>query len=224
METLFIKKLVNKELFCLSETNDENKEDYEYIINIDNIDNTNLNEEEEKVKDSFIAMANEELNRINAIVNYFSTNINVNKVFVPYYKVYDYSNTPNNLKRKINTHNHIFDIKKFILKNNIDKNKNMAEFILSKIFELLSEYNKCLLYSLLLLKEHPYLIRYKTDYLVSINPTLFTIINDEINIHHHNKIKNAYIKNDDKKPQTNTKSTIIKIIKNKNNIYEITFK
>ena len=153
METLFIKKLVNKELFCLSETNDENKEDYEYIINIDNIDNTNLNEEEEKDKDSFIAMANEELNRINAIVNYFSTNINVNKVFVPYYKVYDYSNTPNNLKRKINTHNHIFDIKKFILKNNIDKNKNMAEFILSKIFELLSEYNKCLLYSLLLLKE-----------------------------------------------------------------------
>ena len=248
METLFIKKLANEELFnklpsvvlddlfCFSDTNNtnekqltfinndsNNKEEYEYIINIENIDNTNLTDEEEKEKNNYIAMINEENTKINTIITYLINNCYLNKVTIPYYKVYDYSNTPNNLRRKIKTHNHIFDIKKFILKNkitSIDTNyiKNMSNFILTKSIELLYNYNKCLLYSLQILKEHSYLIRHKNDYLVSIIPTFFTIINDEITINHYNKIKNTYNKNDNKY------STIINIAKNKNNIYEITFK
>lgn len=264
METLFIKKVVNYELFnkrpsivldglfslnnkqeqLITFTENNDNEDYEFILNIENIDKTDLNEDEEKERNNFITCINDEITKTANIMKYLIANIDLHKINVRHYKIYDYSNTPNHLKRKIKPHNHIFDAKKFIIKNCIDKTKMntiisqitlstsnennelklMAYFIISKIIDFYNTYNKCLLYSLEILKEHPYIIRYKDDYLVSINPTYFTQKDDTITIAHHNNIKNAFIKVDTTdNSNNNSKSTLINISKNKNNNYEINF-
>lgn len=238
METLFIQKIINKELFnktpsiildglfCSNEllytTNDDNE--YEFIINIDN---SNLTEEEEKEKNIFMSLLNEEQNRITNNMKFLIENLNLTKITVQDYKIYDYSDMPNYLKKKMKTHN--CDAKKFIIKNNIDKNKLIstiaqltnneikivqlneikliAYFIIIKIIDLFDLYHKSILYTLELLKEHPYLFRCKNEYLMSINPAFFSIKNEEISILHFNTINNAYAK-------TNSHSSTIHIAKN----------
>jgi len=260
METLFIKNIVNTELFnklpsintdgifsvdnkqeqIIKFENNNYNDEYEFILNIDNINNEDLNEDEEKDKNNYISMINEEYKKLTTIIKYIIANIDIEKVIIPDYKIYDYSNIPKNLKSKIKSHNHIFDAKKFIMKNNIDKtiintiiskmkNKELKEtnelkiiafFIITKIMDIFDKYNKCLLYSLELLKEYPYIFRYKDDYLITINESYFTINDNNITINHHNIIKNTFIKNNN----DNKKSTLINIGKNKNNNYEINFK
>jgi len=260
METLFIKNIVNGELLnkmpsintdgifsvdnkqeqIIRFENNNFNDEYEFILNIDNINNDDLNEEEEKAKNDYILSINEEYKKITSIIKYIIANIDIEKVIIPDYKIYDYSNVPKNLKSKIKSHNHIFDAKKFIMKNNIDKtninaiiskmkNKDLKDsnelkiiafFIIIKIMDILDKYNKCLLYSLELLKEYPYVFRYKDDYLLSINDSYFTITDNNITLMHYNIIKNAFIKNNN----DNKKSSIINISKNKNNNYEIIFK
>jgi hypothetical protein len=246
METLFIQKIINKELFnktpsiildglfCSKEllytTNDDNKDEYEFIINIDN---TNLTDEEDKEKNTFISILNEEQNRITTNMKFLIDNLDLTKISIQDYKVIDYSDMPNYLKKKMKTHN--YDAKKFIIKNNIDKNKlicmiaqltNNDEiktvqtnelkligyFIVSKIIDLFNLYLKSILYTLELLKEHPYLFRYKNEYLISINPAFFTITNNEISILHFNTINNAFTKAPQK--NNNIHSSTIHISKN----------
>jgi len=262
METLFIKNIINynlfdkqpnilldgllnyydtkKEIFFFTNNKDDNKDDYEIIINIDN---SNLSENEEEDKNNFIKLINDEINRIKKIFEYLIINIDINKLTIPYYKIYNYNDIPKNLRSKIKVHNHIFDIKKFIIKNNINKdeisntialllNKNnkdlilndhkiMIFYILIKIFEFYNIYNKCLLYSLETLNEYPYIIRNKEEYLININSNLFTILNDKIEINHFNKIKNVFGKNNDKNILN---TTTILISKNNNKNYELSFK
>jgi hypothetical protein len=249
METLFIKKIINKELFNITPsiildglfcssidkelvfTKNDNNDEYEFIINIDNIDTTNLTNDEENDTNIYIKMVNEEYNKITNNIKYLIANIDLKKLIIQDYKVNDYSDTPNYLKKKIKTH--IYDAKKFIIKNNIDKNKInntisqitnneiqpteineiklILYFVLIKFIDLYNCYNKSILYSLELLREYPYLIRYKDDYLVSINPAFFTITNDEITIMHLNTINNAYAKTSN----ANINSSKINISKNK---------
>lgn len=272
MEQLFIKNIIDKELFNnqpniifddlfnyydTKETiiSFDNKNNNEYIIidksdlneknihEIDNIDKSNLNEKEQEDKDTYIKNINDELARIKKVFEYLIVNIEFNKILIPNYKNYDYSNISNNLKSKIKSNNHIFDIKKFFIKNSINKNefdifiskifnkniielnlndiKRMSYYILIKIFELYNEYNKSLLYSLDLLNKYDFLFRNKEDYLININSNYFNIINDKIEINLFNTIKNLYSKNN---KNNILKSNILVISKNKNNIFEFNFK
>ena len=240
----------------------------EILINYDNsnsIDNSNenlndnfeiidnLTEEEEKDKADFIKTLEEEEVRVKKIIEYLIINLDFtnNKIFVPHYKIYDYSNTPNYLKKKINN-NHPFDLKKFLIKNGVGKGeltpiietminkkasdlqltemKVMTFFILSKILEIYNAYNKSILYSKAILQENPQIIKNK-EALVSLNPNIMKIdinANNKIEIFHLNTIKNAFSKitNNTKKATSvsiNSSTTII-IEKNSNKGFDINFK
>jgi hypothetical protein len=272
MEQLFIKNIIDKELFNnqsniifddlfnyydTKETiiSFDNKNNNDYIIidksdlneknidEIDNIDKSNLNEKEQEDKDTYIKNINDELARTKKVFEYLIVNIDFNKILIPNYKNYDYSNIPNNLKSKIKSNNHIFDIKKFFIKNSININdfdkviskllnkniielnlndtKRMSFYILITNFELYNNYNKSLLYSLDLLNKYPFLFRNKEDYLININSNYFNIINDKIEINLFNTIKNLYSKNN---KNNIFKSNNLIISKNKNNYFEFNFK
>jgi hypothetical protein len=253
MEQLFIKNILNQDLFNklpniklngLLNYYDTKEEiifyDTDYKINID-YDKNDLEEDDVKEIDDYLKEIISEITKIKKVMEYFIVNLQINKLHIPFYKIYDYSHIPNNLKSKIKPHNHIFDIKKFLVKNGIQKDElmksikilldkdelfmNMNEtklmtfFILIKIIEIFNIYNKCLLYSIELIKEQPIVIKNKMDNLVKIDKNNFVINNDIIEINHHNLIKNAYAKNNknDKKTTTVSITSSSKIVFNKNN-------
>ena len=74
-----------------------------------------------------------------------------------------------------------------------------------------------MVYSINLLEEYPFTIRNKEEYLVMIDNKFMNITNDEINIYHHNLIKNAYNSN-------NKIGDTINFKKDKNKNFEILFK
>lgn len=196
-----------------------------------------LTEDEEKAKDDFIKTLTDEEARVKKIMEYLIVNVDLNKITIPNYKIYDYSNTPKHLRNKINT-NHPFDLKKFLIKNgiakgeliptiekmtnkkanelNLNEMKTMIYFILTKVFEIYNAYNKSILYSKEILKEKPLFYKNK-DALVSLNPNLMKLDinnNNKIEVIHLNTIKNAFAKNtnSDKKSSTvsiNSSTTII---------------
>jgi len=256
LPVFFIKKIINNQLFTNSpnviyddiynyDMNKpelimfgENKQDeFEYLIIDKDISNVNLNETEEAEKNSYINDLINERDRVKKVIEYLITNVEISRVNINNYKPYDYSNTPHNIRSKIKT-NHNFDIKTFIIKNKINREKIQKQmslmlnkplndinetklmnyFMFIFIIDIYNIYNKCICYSLELLKEYPYLFRNKEEYLLNINPDYFKIVNDEIEISHHNLIKNAYKKDKDKT------STFISLKKTKQKNYELEFK
>lgn len=138
MEFLFIKKIINKNLFDLSNevnykdifnyyptkeelisfNNKDDSNDYEFILDIDN---SPLNTEEEKQMIDYISCIKDEINKIKKVIEYLIVNIDLNKIKLLNYKKYDYDNTSKFIKSKIRSNNHNFDIKNFINKNKINK-------------------------------------------------------------------------------------------------------
>lgn len=263
MEQFFIKQITDYELFNKQpdvslngffDYYDTKETLLNFNYNNNNEENTyeiveNLSEDEIKEKDDFIKTIDDELLRIKKFFEFLIVNLDLNKITIPYYKTYDYSNVPNNLRSKIKT-NHQFDIKKFLINNGIKKetllpkielitNKKSNELnlnepklmlfaILIKIIEIFNCYNKCLLYSKDIVQENPNLIKTKELNLVLINTSLFTMVDNNIEITHFNLIKNAFNKNtiNNKKATTVsiTSSNKIVIVKNTNKTFEIFFK
>lgn len=254
MENLFIKTIINREIFDntpsliidgIFDYNPEkidlvsfkkNQEEFE-IIDKD-IDEDLKNKREEMIK-----VLNEEKIRVIKILEYLIVNIDINKIQLPYYKTYDYNNVSNFMKNKIKKHsnNNNFDIVKFNIKNSINKNKdliisqfstitnikqfdNLNEiklatfFILIKIIEIFDIYLKSIHYSIDIINENP--LNTNEDYLINMDNKFFNITDDEINIFHHNLIKNSFNKNN----LNITPSTFIKIKRNSNKNFEIIFK
>jgi hypothetical protein len=264
MEQLFIKNIINKELYSkLADIDLEgifnyspDKEEiikyieksnleYEFILN--NLENTSpLTEEEEKIKEEYITKISEEFIKIKKIFEYLIVNVDINKVIIPHYKIYDYNDTPAFIKKKISKKTHLFNLQTFLIKNKVNKDdiinfaakiqnlevkminkeesKIMLFFVIYKIFELYTTYDKCIRYTLELLKEYPHLMRYKDEYLINVDEKYFNISNDEINITHFNEIKYANNKHVEKDKVSILNSTFIKFVKNKNKNYEILFK
>lgn len=223
---------------------EKEEEDFVYINNIN--ENESLNETEEKEKDDYINSLKNEIDRINKIMEYLIVNININKINIPNYKIYDYSELSKNIRTKIKNKKHIFDIKLFLIKNKINKddieilakrflntnelqfnlseNKQMVLFILSKIIEIYNYYHKNLLYSLAIINEIPLLIKDKEkdnsyNNLININKDIININDTKtiITFNHFNLIKNAFNKTENKI------TSKIEITKNKD-IFEIIFK
>jgi hypothetical protein len=255
MEFLFIKKIIDTQIFnktadidvkdifnyyptkeklitfCNSNQNDGN--DYEFVIDVDS---NPLSEKEEEERNTYMNSLKEEVLKVTKVIEYLIANLEVSKTKIANFKVYDYDNVSKHIKSKIKSGNHNLDVKKFILKNKIDKEaiigkikemgidvsgvselKLMTYFILIKIIEIYNIYNKCLVYSINLLEEYPFTIRNKEEYLVMIDNKFMNITNDEINIYHHNLIKNAYNSN-------NKLGDTINLKKDKNKNFEILFK
>jgi hypothetical protein len=243
IDSIFLYNINNEEILKFNKlTLDKNEEDFVYIIN----DNECLNEIEEKEKEEYIKSLQEEIARINKIMEYLVINININKINIPNYKIYDYSELSKNLRTKVKTKNHKFDIKLFLIKNKINKDeikiivkkflnttildfnlneyKLMLFFILSKIIDLYDFYHKNLLYSLEIIMELPLLIRDKekdNSYknLININKDIININDTKtiITFNHFNLIKNAFNKSENKI------TSKIELTKNKD-IFEIIFK
>lgn len=264
MEQYFIKNIINKELYSkladidlegiFNYTPDKDeiikyieKSNFEYEFILNDIENTlQLSEEEEKIKEEYITNISREFIKVKKIFEYLIVNVDLNKIIIPHYKIYDYNDTPAFIKKKISKKTHPFNLKTFLIKNKINKeniiefaskiqksetkisnsddNKIMLFFVINKIFEIYATYDKCIRYSLELIREHPYLIRYKEKYLVNITETDFNITNDEINIKHFNEIKYANNKNIENDKIVVLSSTYIKFIKNKSKNYELLFK
>lgn len=255
MENIFIKEIINKKLINNTENIklkglfnyninkieiiefEKNKDidEYEYIINNNN--NEITDKEQEEIKE-YINNINEEIKRIHKIIEYIVTNIELLKIEIPNFKIYDYSNISKNIRNKVKTNNHQLDINKFILKNKIeDKNikditkelldtnedinlnqlKKMSIYIIIQIINIFNNYNKCLNYSKQLIEEQPEIIKNKEENLCKIDKELIKIENEEIIINHNGIIKNSYISN-------NKIGKYINIKKNKNKKYEISFK
>lgn len=260
MQNLFIKEIINIQLFNNSPSLNINGL---FNYNIEKIDlisfNTNntqeefeiidkeIDEELTKKKNDMLNVLNEEKKRIIKILEYFIINVDVNNIILPFYKIYDYENISNFMKTKVRKHsnNNFFDIVKFNIKNGINKDKELIltnysqmimttinknelneikiaiYFILLKIIELFNIYLKSIHYSIELINENPN--NTNEDYLINMDNKFFNINDDEINIYHHNIIKNSYKKKLDNNKLSITSSTIIKIKKNSNKKYEIIF-
>jgi len=261
MENLFIKTIINRELFDNSPSLiidgifDYNPEKIDLVSftkiqeEFEIIDK-DIDEELKNKKDEMIKVLNDENKRIIKILEYLIVNIDIQKIHLPFYKTYDYNNVTNYMKTKIKKHsnNNFFDIVKFNIKNGINKNKeliisqfskmtnntnikdfdNLNEiklatfFILIKIIEIFNIYLKSIQYSIDIINENP--SNTNEDYLINMDNKFFNITDDEINIYHHNVIKNSFNKNMDKNKLSITSSTIIKIKRNSNKNFEIIFK
>lgn len=222
----------------------KNQEEFEII-------DKDFDENLKNKRDEIINILNEEKKRIVKILEFFIVNVDIHKIHLPFYKIYDYDNISNYMKTKVKKHsnNNFFDIVKFNIKNAINKDKeniinifsqmtniNKNEltkinefklaiyFILIQIIELFNIYLKSIHYSIELLNEYPSILNddYK-DFIINMDNKFFNITDDEINIFHHNLIKNAFHKNMEKDKMSITSSTIIKIKKNSNKNYEIFF-
>lgn len=223
----------------------KNQEEFEII-------DKDFDEDLKNKKDILINLLDEEKKRIIKILEFFIVNIDIHKIQLPFYKTYDYDNISNHMKTKVRKHinNNFFDIVNFNIKNGIKKNKefiienfslmtniNKDElskindfklaiyYILIQIIDLFNIYLKSIHYSIELINENPSILNdnYK-DYIIDMDNKFFNITNDEINIFHHNLIKNAFKKFMEKDKMIITSSTIIKIKKNSNKNYEIFFK
>lgn len=257
MEFLFIKKIIDAQVFNKSANvdikdifnyyptktklinfcnyTDSNPDDYEFVIDIDS---NPLTENEEEERTTYMNSLKEEVLKTTKVIEYLITNLEISKVKIANFKIYDYDNTSKYIKSKIKSNNHNLDVKKFIFKNKIDKDeiirkikemgviidgsligelKLMTYFILIKIIDIYNIYNKCLVYSINLLEEYPFVIRNKDEYLSIIDAKFMNITNDEINIYHHNLIKNSYNSN-------NKIGDTINLKKDKNKNFEILFK
>jgi len=256
MEFLFIKEIINYELFnkiadvklkglfnyyqnkielIEFECNNHLTDDFEFVINNEN---QNLTEEEEKEKKEYLEKVDEELLRIRKIIEFLVVNVELLKIQVPHFKIYDYSNVSKHIKSKIKSNNHQLDLKKFLMKNKIDSDeiikktqelldttneiklsefKLMSGFILINVINIYNYYNKCLLYSKELVKEFPFVIKNKDNKLCKIDNEIITMNNDEIKIKHYGLIKNSYMSN-------NKIGDFINIHKNKDKNFEILFK
>jgi hypothetical protein len=217
-----------------------NQEEFEII-------DKEIDEELKNKKDEMIKVLNDEKKRVIKILEYLIVNIDTQKLQLPFYKTYDYNNVANYMKTKIKKHsnNNFFDIVKFNIKNGINKNKdfiisqfskmtnikdidNLNEiklaifFILIKIIEIFNIYFKSIQYSIDIINDNP--LNTNEDYLINMDNKFFNITDDEINIYHHNLIKNSFNKNMDKNKLSITSSTIIKIKRNSNKNFEIIFK
>ena len=193
----------------------------------------------------------DEKSKIIKLLELLIVNIDIQKIQLPHFKIYNYENVANHMKTKIKKHsnNNYFDIIKFNLKNGINKDKDLIletikqmsnidinkddiklaiYFILIKIINLFDCYLKCIHYSIELLNDEPSIIKNENfkDFIINLDNTYFNFVDDEININHHNLIKNSYAKNVDKNKSSMsiTSSTIIKLKKNSNKNYEIYFK
>lgn len=258
MEFLFIKEVINQELFNkipdiklkglfnyyenkidLIEFQSNNlTDDFEIINNDNDNENYNLTEEEEKERKEYLEKVEEELMRIKKIMEYLVVNIELLKIQIPHFKIYDYSNVSKHIKSKIKSNNHQLDIKKFLLKNKINNDeivnkvkelldttndfklnefKLMSNFIMISIINIYNNYNKNLLYSKELIKEFPYVIKNKDNNLCKIQNEIISLNNDEIKIKHFGLIKNSYMSN-------NKIGDFINIQKNKDKNFEILFK
>lgn len=258
MENIFIKNIINRPLFDNSPSLiidgifDYNPEKIDLISFTKNqeefeIIDKEIDEDLKKKQNEMINVLNNEKKRIIKILEYLIVNIDINKIQLPFFKTYDYDNVANYMKTKIKKHsnNNFFDIVKFNIKNNINKNKdfiisqisnmtnikhfdNLNEiklaifFILIKIIELFNIYLKSINYSIEFINENP--LNTNEDYLINMDNKFFNITDDEINIFHHNLIKNSFNKNMDKNKLSITSSTIIKIKRNSNKNFEIIFK
>lgn len=226
-----------KELIKFTDTNNNKEEDYEVI---DKITDENIKEKEEYIKG-----IKDEIDRINKIMEFLVVNLDINKITIPYYKIYDYSDLPKNLRTKIKSNSHIFDIKKFIIKNKINKdeietyskkilnksqlnfnlteNKIMIIFIIIKIFNIYEYYYQNLNYSLNVLNENSDLIKNKNKdnsyiNLINIDKNLIDLNESKtiFSITYFDEIKNGYNK-------IGKNGTKIEININKDN-YQIFFK
>ena len=245
IDSLFLYNINNENILKFNNlTLDKTEDDFVYINDIN--ENEYLNEIEEKEKEDYIKTIQEEIIRINKIMEYLVINININKINIPNYKIYDYSELSNNLRTKVKTKNHKFDIKLFLIKNKINKdeieiiakrflntdilnfnlseNKQMVLFILSKIIEIYDYYHKNLLYSLAIINEIPLLIKDKEkdnsySNLININKDIININDTKtiITLNHYNLIKNAFNKSENKL------TSKIELTKSKD-IFEIIFK
>jgi hypothetical protein len=203
--------------------NDMNIEEFEII---DKDDNINIDDKKE-MRDGLIKGFEEERKRTEKVIEYLVVNADINKLELSYFKSYDYNDVHKYMRTKIKKHTNYFDIKNFMNKNKINKdflinlfdlkennlsmNKICVYHILYKIIDIYNQYNKALIYSIELLKKYPKLLNEDKylDYLVKINPNLFLIKNDEINILHLNEIKNAYSRKEEKKQMSIQSSTTI---------------
>jgi len=233
---------INKEILIFNSndiSNNNSNEDFE-IVEVEDINENKLNEEEEKEKILYINEIKDEILRINRIIEYLIINVDINKISIPYYKIYDYSELSKNLRTKIKNNNHIFDIKKFILKNrinndefknlvkkslnkedvNLNEFKQMTFFILLQIINIYDNYQKALKYSLAIIDKSPLIFKNK-EQIINISKTKdFFNINDTNNsiiIHHLDLIKNTF----SKEGKRTTKIEINK--KKEKNSYEIIF-
>jgi hypothetical protein len=256
MEFLFIKEIINYELFNKTpdvkfkglfnyyenkteliefQCNDHLIDDFEFV---NDIENHNLTEEEEKERNEYLEKVDEELGKIRKIIEFLVVNVELLKIQIPHFKIYDYSNVSKHIKSKIKSANHQLDIKKFLMKNKIDSDeiikktqelldttneiklnefKLMSSFILIIMINIYNYYNKCLLYSKELVQEFPFVIKNKDTKLCKIDSELITMNNDEIKIKHCGLIKNSYMSN-------NKIGDFINIHKNKDKNFEILFK
>jgi hypothetical protein len=264
MEHFFIKDIIDKNLFNNTPEviydnifnyydNKENIIEF-HKINNDNLDNDEfevIDIEKEKSQDiiNYISEINNEKARILKVLEFLIVNIDINKLELPdYKKTANYDNTPNYLKNKIKKHinNNPFDIKKFLTKNEINKNhiinkisimtsinenefkdksdfKFAIYFILINIINIFNCYYKCLNYSIDLLNKQPEIFNNnnKFDYICYIInfQELFKINNNDIIFNHFGIIKNAFPK-DSKDKLINT----IIFSKTPDKNYKISFK
>jgi hypothetical protein len=254
MENLFIKTIINREIFdntpslIIEGIFDYNPEKIDLISFTKNqeefeIIDKDIDEDLKNKKEEMIKVLNEEKRRIIKILEYLIVNIDINKIQLPYYKTYDYNNVSNFMKNRIKKHsnNNFFDIVKFNIKNSINKNKdliisqistitnikhfdNLNEiklatfFILIKIIDIFDIYLKSIHYSIDIINENP--SNTNEDFLINMDNKFFNITDDEINIFHHNLIKNSFNKN----KLNITPSTFIKIKRDTNKNFEIIFK
>jgi hypothetical protein len=260
MEHLFIKNFKNPSLFLKCPSIDiqgifDYNPEKETIISFTTSQETEefeiINKDDDKDFNELISKLKDEKSRIIKLLELLIVNIDIQKVQLPHFKIYNYENIANHMKTKIKKHsnNNYFDIIKFNLKNGINKDKELIietikqmsnidinkddiklaiYFILIKIINLFDCYLKCIHYSIELLNDEPSIIKNENfkDFIINLDNTYFNFIDDEININHHNLIKNSYAKNIDKNKSSMsiTSSTIIKLKKNSNKNYEIYFK
>lgn len=210
-----------------------------------------INKDDDKDFNELISKLKDEKSRIIKLLELLIVNADIQKIQLPHFKIYNYENVANHMKTKIKKHsnNNYFDIVKFNLKNGINKDKELIletikqmsntdinkddiklaiYFILIKIINLFDIYLKCVHYSIELLNDEPSIIKNENfkDFIINLDNTYFNFVDDEININHHNLIKNSYAKNIDKNKSSMsiTSSTMIKLKKNSNKNYEIYFK
>lgn len=210
-----------------------------------------INKDDDKDFNELISKLKDEKSKIIKLLELLIVNADIQKIQLPHFKIYNYENVANHMKTKIKKHsnNNYFDIVKFNLKNGINKDKELIletikqmsntdinkddiklaiYFILIKIINLFDIYLKCVHYSIELLNDEPSIIKNENfkDFIINLDNTYFNFVDDEININHHNLIKNSYAKNIDKNKSSMsiTSSTMIKLKKNSNKNYEIYFK
>jgi len=258
MEHLFIKNFKNPSLFLKCPSIDiqgifDYNPEKETIISFTYQETEEfeiINKDDDKDFNELLSKLKDEKSRIIKLLELLIVNIDIQKVQLPHFKIYNYDNVANHMKTKIKKHsnNNYFDIVKFNLKNGINKDKELIfetikkmsnidvnkdeiksaiYFILIKIINLFDCYLKCIYYSIELLNDEPSIIKNENfkDYIINLDIPYFNIIDDEININHHNLIKNSYAKNIDKNKSSLsiTSSTMIKLKKNSNKNYEIYF-